>query len=65
MTWSLKRWSTGVLAGVLGLGIVAFAQSSDKIDVSKMNPPGLLVDKYSYMAQPYSCLLYTSPSPRD
>jgi CubicO group peptidase (beta-lactamase class C family) len=24
------------------------------IDVSKMNPAGLLVDKYSYMAQPYS-----------
>jgi CubicO group peptidase (beta-lactamase class C family) len=25
-----------------------------KIEVSKMNPPGLLVDKYSYMAQPYN-----------
>ena len=24
------------------------------IDISKMNPAGLLVDKYSYMAQPYS-----------
>ena len=24
------------------------------IDISKMNPAGLLVDRYSYMAQPYS-----------
>jgi hypothetical protein len=28
--------------------------ASEKIDVSKMNPTGILVDKYSYMAQPYS-----------
>ena len=56
MTRSLKSWFTGVLAGTLGLGLAvgAFAQSLDKIDVSKMNPSGLLVDKYSYMAQPYS-----------
>ena len=27
----------------------AFAQSPDKIDIDKMNPAGLLVDKYSYM----------------
>lgn len=36
----------------------AAAQDSDvppgKIDISKMNAPGLLVDKYSYMSQPYN-----------
>ena len=37
---------------VLCLGV--FAQSPGKIEISKMNPAGLLVDKYSYMAQPYS-----------
>jgi CubicO group peptidase (beta-lactamase class C family) len=37
---------------ILCLG--AFAQSPGKIDISKMNPAGLLVDKYSYMAQPYN-----------
>jgi hypothetical protein len=37
---------------VLCLGVLA--QSSGKIEISKMNPAGLLVDKYSYMAQPYS-----------
>ena len=31
-----------------------FAQSPGKIEISKMNPAGLLVDKYSYMAQPYN-----------
>jgi CubicO group peptidase (beta-lactamase class C family) len=42
-----------VFAGlVLCLGV--FAQSPGKIEISKMNPAGLLVDKYSYMAQPYS-----------
>jgi CubicO group peptidase (beta-lactamase class C family) len=30
------------------------AQSPGKIEISKMNPSGLLVDKYSYMSQPYS-----------
>ena len=34
------------------------AQAADvapgKIDIGKMNAPGLLVDKYSYMAQPYN-----------
>jgi CubicO group peptidase (beta-lactamase class C family) len=30
------------------------AQLPDKIDIDKMNPAGLLVDKYSYMSQPYS-----------
>jgi CubicO group peptidase (beta-lactamase class C family) len=37
---------------VLCLGV--FAQSPGKIEISKMNPAGLLVDKYSYMAQPYN-----------
>jgi hypothetical protein len=32
----------------------AFTQAPDKIDISKMNPAGLLVDKYSYMSQPYN-----------
>jgi len=32
----------------------AFAQLPDQIDIGKMNPAGLLVDKYSYMSQPYS-----------
>jgi CubicO group peptidase (beta-lactamase class C family) len=32
----------------------AVAQPPDKIDIDKMNPAGLLVDKYSYMSQPYS-----------
>jgi hypothetical protein len=41
-----------IVALMLGLG--AFAQSPDKIEISKMNPAGLLVDKYSYMAQPYN-----------
>jgi hypothetical protein len=38
----------------LALFLCAFAQPLDKIDISKMNPAGLLVDKYSYMSQPYS-----------
>lgn len=33
---------------------VALAQSPGKIEISKMNPAGLLVDKYSYMVQPYN-----------
>jgi CubicO group peptidase (beta-lactamase class C family) len=32
----------------------ALAQSPEKIDISKMNPAGLLVDEYSYMSQPYN-----------
>jgi len=32
----------------------AFAQSPGKIDISKMNPTGLLTDQYSYMVQPYN-----------
>ncbi|MGD0102375.1 MAG: serine hydrolase [Acidobacteriota bacterium] len=31
-----------------------FAQSPGKIEISKMNPAGLLVGRYSYMAQPYN-----------
>jgi len=42
----------------MSLGLVlclsAFAQAPGKIDVSKMDPARLLVDRYSYMAQPYS-----------
>ena len=32
----------------------ALAQSPGKIEISKMNPTGLLTDKYSYMVQPYN-----------
>jgi CubicO group peptidase (beta-lactamase class C family) len=42
-----------VFAGLL-LCLGVFAQSPGKIEIGKMNPAGLLVDKYSYMAQPYS-----------
>jgi CubicO group peptidase (beta-lactamase class C family) len=42
-----------VLAEVV-LCLSVFAQSPGKIEISKMNPAGLLVDKYSYMAQPYN-----------
>lgn len=54
MTLSRNGCFAGVLVGVLTLWTVAFAQSPDKIDVGKMNATGLLVDKYSYMAQPYN-----------
>ncbi len=52
----LRRRSitAGALAGALTLAGMAFAQSPGKIDVSRMNPAGLLVDNYSYMAQPYN-----------
>ncbi len=42
-----------MLAGLM-LCPGAFTQPPDKIDISKMNPAGLLVDKYSYMSQPYN-----------
>jgi CubicO group peptidase (beta-lactamase class C family) len=38
----------------LSASTVALAQPPGKIDISKMNPTGLLVDKYSYMVQPYN-----------
>jgi len=40
-------------AWMLCLGTSLLSQDG-KIDINKMNPAGLLVDKYSYMAQPYS-----------
>ena len=43
-----------LLATSLALCFAVFAQSPGKIEISKMNPAGLLVDKYSYMSQPYS-----------
>jgi len=43
-----------VLAAVLGLQGATLAQSPHKIDVNKMNPTDLLVDKQSYMNQPQS-----------
>ncbi|HTY61189.1 MAG TPA: serine hydrolase [Acidobacteriota bacterium] len=52
----MKRrvWLMPVVFAGLMLSLGAFAQKPGKIDISKMNPAGLLVDKYSYMAQPYS-----------
>jgi CubicO group peptidase (beta-lactamase class C family) len=51
-----SRIRAAYLATVLTLILcaVALAQSPGKIDISKMNPAGLLVDKYSYMVQPYN-----------
>jgi CubicO group peptidase (beta-lactamase class C family) len=43
-----------VIVLTLTIAIVTLAQSPGKIDISKMNPAGLLVDKYSYMVQPYN-----------
>jgi len=43
-----------VLAIVLGLQAVAMAQSPQKIDVNRMNPTDLLLDKNSYRYQPQS-----------
>ena len=47
------RWMPLMFVGLM-LYLSSFAQSPGKIDISKMNPAGLLVDKYSYMAQPYN-----------
>lgn len=51
-----SRFRLVCLATVLALSLcaVALAQSVGKIDIGKMNPAGLLVDKYSYMVQPYN-----------
>ena len=46
-------WILAPLAALI-LWMSASAQAPNKIDIAKMNPPGLLVDAYSYMAQPYS-----------
>jgi CubicO group peptidase (beta-lactamase class C family) len=48
-----RAWLIPVISGLM-LSLGAFAQNPGKIDISKMNPAGLLVDKYSYMAQPYN-----------
>jgi CubicO group peptidase (beta-lactamase class C family) len=49
-----RAWLIPVVFAVLMLSQRALAQNPGKIEISKMNPAGLLVDKYSYMAQPYS-----------
>ena len=54
MTRTWKPRILVVVASGLALCALAFAQSPGKIEISKMNPAGLLVDKYSYMSQPYS-----------
>jgi len=43
-----------LLATTSALCFAVSAQAPGKIEISKMNPAGLLVDKYSYMSQPYS-----------
>jgi CubicO group peptidase (beta-lactamase class C family) len=54
MIRTLKFRLLPVLIAGLTLSLGAFTQSLDKIDISKMNPAGLLVDNYSYVSQPYS-----------
>ena len=52
-----RNWKFSVIPiqiAALMICLGAFAQSPGKIEISKMNPAGLLVDKYSYMAQPYN-----------
>jgi CubicO group peptidase (beta-lactamase class C family) len=53
----IRTWKSRVLLATIAalmLCVALFAQSEGKIEISKMNPAGLLVDKYSYMSQPYS-----------
>jgi CubicO group peptidase (beta-lactamase class C family) len=52
----IRAWSRipPVVIACLMLCFGVFAQSPGKIEISKMNPARLLVDKYSYMSQPYS-----------
>ncbi len=56
MRFARKRLWLAVL--FVGASSIANAQQHEdapgKIDISKMNPAGLLVDKYSYMVQPYN-----------
>lgn len=47
------RWMPWMFAGLM-LSLSGFAQSPEKIDISKMNPGEHLTGKYSYMSQPYS-----------
>jgi uncharacterized protein len=54
MIWSPLRWFIRATPLLLAFASTVSAQSPAKIDISKMNPAGLLVDKYSYMAQPYN-----------
>ncbi len=54
----MRRQQFAVLLLALFMAAANFAPAQDtppgKIELSKMNPTGLLVDKYSYMAQPYN-----------
>lgn len=54
MNSSRIRYICTTVVLTVSASIIAFAQRPGKIDISKMNPAGLLVDKYSYMVQPYS-----------
>jgi CubicO group peptidase (beta-lactamase class C family) len=53
----IKTRQSRILLPLLAAWMVCLGgslQPQDKIDINKMNPAGLLVDKYSYMSQPYS-----------
>lgn len=52
-SWRIRFVCTTIVLA-FSISIVALAQTPGKIDISKMNPAGLLVDKYSYMVQPYN-----------
>jgi hypothetical protein len=49
-----RAWLIPMVFAGLMLSQEALAQNPGKIEISKMNPAGLLVDKYSYMSQPYN-----------
>jgi len=51
-TWKSRILFLVTTSLILCFGV--FAQFPGKIEIGKMNPVGLLVDKYSYMSQPYS-----------
>jgi len=49
-------WVTGFMSGTSLDGVDAACLLTDGVDISKFGPSAY---------RPYSCLLYTSPSPRD
>jgi CubicO group peptidase (beta-lactamase class C family) len=48
------RQSPPLIIACLTLCFGVFAQSAGRIEIRKMDPTRLLVDRYSYMSQPYS-----------
>jgi len=49
---AVSRYCLGITAFLFSISVLG--QIPGKIEISKMNPAGLLVDKYSYMVQPYN-----------